>query len=1103
MRLTPFLAAACAGLLLTLPTPTPAGAPPAQLPTDPPPREAGVRGLTPVGYPAQLGYRKKLAVIVGINYENTNLRLRNAEQDAQNVRDLLVNCFGYKDDEVKLIKGPGASRQAIVGALQNEFLCRQDVTAADSVLFYFSGHGDFRPGASGGGQGYLYPADISRVKETGDISTATAINLTTDVVKYLRENCKARHKLLVLDCCHAGSVFRLDEGTKLTGAALDRRDWGALAAPAFQALAASREWQTASDGELGAGNSPFTASLVNAMCSLGRKALGSGAPFDMDTLFRAMQDDLTASLRGDQCPECRWIDGDRGQFHFFPDPAGKFPSGAGELTEEEQRLLVAMVPSTFGNWWVDEIPWFMPSLRLDILKPLDAKQRSSGAYLDADSIREAAKKLTAEKPDDPRYAPLRALLEAKDGETRRRAMREIVERLRKETARPDARAVDLHYLAVLQQKLAEKPEHVAEAEATYAVALRKYNEGRKGNPTLGLLYALCLMDHGILCLNTKRYAVAVEEFREARRIVARRDGPPPVPFLVFATCREADAQRRLGLFGVADKLMRGALAQITDYQLRSASALPLSAAVWKHHAWAMMEDCRFNEADHSFGECQRILEGLIKREVNPFQCKIDLFHVRHGRAMIKRFQGNDADAVAEFRRLTADIAAEMRELNRTYEDAANYAELKQQLAYRYQNSLDRQADCHLFGRYPDYAEAAYDYGRALRVTDNIPRDRRNEVRIDLLYRRAIALCLAPAEMRDTAEAARLCKDADELLAKGESLDKSRLVRAIAHALVGGPLEPARVTFLGVPVPVPGTGGADPASAAGAELWKAIRAYRPGGSAATADAPQAGRMFDRDEMERLMFAYRLLIERRKQWKLDRFQVAACCEELFTQCRAATRSGRARGEVDVRFLEYLREYYDVAFAAKVEEEPGRPVPVKELIELAWCATRGESYTKPITPTPVVVLYGCRHRQVGVQFYLLVDVPAGPGQPPISRCLPLKSEWNDLAVLQEASENRPLPLPEDVRQVLRQIKSDGPVLVRWHDPVTRLGYRLGTQTPPAGQTTSAVVRGPEAAFPLALTPVLGDRPQWDAPAPKSGGLVVEIAPQAGWLFPILPPQ
>ena len=31
-------------------------------------------------------------------------------------------------------------------------------------------------------------------------------------------------------------------------------------------------------------------------------------------------------------------------------------------------MLHAMVPSTFGNWWADELPWFMPSLRYKILE---------------------------------------------------------------------------------------------------------------------------------------------------------------------------------------------------------------------------------------------------------------------------------------------------------------------------------------------------------------------------------------------------------------------------------------------------------------------------------------------------------------------------------------------------------------------------------------------------------------------------------------------------------------------------------------------------------------------------------------------------------------
>ena len=167
---------------------------------------------------AELKYRKKWAVVVGINYNPEDRkalnrgkidRLDKAESDAREFYDLILKYYGYRTDEVVLLTGKEATKEAIEGYLQNGFLCDLNrVGPDDSVLFYFSGHGHLRREQS---VGYLIPFDV-RKTEGGEPDYATAINTSVDLVKNLRANCPARHKLMILDCCHSGSVFRLDEG---------------------------------------------------------------------------------------------------------------------------------------------------------------------------------------------------------------------------------------------------------------------------------------------------------------------------------------------------------------------------------------------------------------------------------------------------------------------------------------------------------------------------------------------------------------------------------------------------------------------------------------------------------------------------------------------------------------------------------------------------------------------------------------------------------------------------------------------------------------------------------------------------------------------------
>ena len=112
----------------------------------------------------------------------------------------------------------------------------------------------------------------------------------------------------------------------------------------------------------------------------------------------------------------------------------------------------------------------------------------------------------------------------------------------------------------------------------------------------------------------------------------------------------------------------------------------------------------------------------------------------------------------------------------------------QLLCERYVNSLERQADCSLFGQTPDYGEAADDYRRAIRSCASIPEDRRDTVQLDLLYRHTTALRL-PSSSVDPKLAERMCWEAEQIeqhLLKVQKVDelpaKVMISRAIARTL---------------------------------------------------------------------------------------------------------------------------------------------------------------------------------------------------------------------------------------------------------------------------------------------------------------------------------
>src|SRR5262249_55051468 len=112
------------GLTCLLLLGTSAGGRPAAAPGD------EVRGMR-LDVPLEIDrYRQKFALVIGINYDGPRAdddrrriaRLRNPESDAEAVRDLLLDAYGFEKDNVRLLRGKEATREAIVSLLSDDWL---------------------------------------------------------------------------------------------------------------------------------------------------------------------------------------------------------------------------------------------------------------------------------------------------------------------------------------------------------------------------------------------------------------------------------------------------------------------------------------------------------------------------------------------------------------------------------------------------------------------------------------------------------------------------------------------------------------------------------------------------------------------------------------------------------------------------------------------------------------------------------------------------------------------------------------------------------------------------------------------------------------------
>lgn len=150
------------------------------------------------------------ALIIGIDeYEDENIpALKNAGNDAEAVANILRERYGFA--EIKLLMNRNATKKEIRKALRD----LRKAGPKESVLIYYSGHGELDRLSKEKKDGWWIPADAIH----GDIDTYL------DNILVLKEisNMKARHILLISDSCYAGTLFGETRALPLIGQQLYR-----------------------------------------------------------------------------------------------------------------------------------------------------------------------------------------------------------------------------------------------------------------------------------------------------------------------------------------------------------------------------------------------------------------------------------------------------------------------------------------------------------------------------------------------------------------------------------------------------------------------------------------------------------------------------------------------------------------------------------------------------------------------------------------------------------------------------------------------------------------------------------------------------------------
>lgn len=1047
------------------------------------------------------------ALIIGINYDppatakpnpKRLTKLAHAEADAQAVFEMLQENYGFEPDRIKLLKGREATRENIMKMTAEGLLCRtkgeksggDGVRPEDSIVLFFAGHGLRHDLANGGEVSYLVPADVE-YDEEGNIppNSSKLIDLRSDIVSKLDKGCPAGQKLLILDSCYSGGVH----GAYSPLRAPIEREAGTLdafrsaepgpRAKAFQALTASNDKASDGVGE----HSPFTTVLLEAMKNLPHYS-SFRKQFDASHLFHAMKSEFGRSVPGRQSPQFGWLDAESlGEYSFFP--RDNFPQD--EVSAQQIRMcLQAMVPGSFGNWWFEEVPWFMPGLRYQILK--DAPQSRSNELESIGRLKlldAAHRTMQRMAVDDQPLIKLRLdmlghFLDRKNlAESRDEALRRCLNMLEQEDGSPrtidnvNLDAVDLHYRAVLRQGLGRKKYGAGNAPSeedirrgirlAYDEALEKYDEELKGPDAKGqmsfvtqpkeALRALCLTDRGFFALRfEKDYEQAVADFSRALDSLALKG---PAPFRIYGLTSLADAQLAQDKWGVADKVLQEAL--VVCREVDPAGIHPLSATLHSKIGWMRMQRFQVDEAWNEFAAANMIL-----KDKSDIEARLALFHNIHGQAMASRFAGDSASAVKIYRELLTQISSLSERLRTQSEEESHFSDVRGQVRERWVNSMERLGDCHLFGDPSDFEEAADEYRRAMRACVAMPLERRLAYEAKLYRKWALALCMSAAEKfrpssprgesatpgepaaessrrarKDLAWAEHYLREADKFVAmaaskqdkQSESAASTKLPRTtvleaddLLKKLVESVLAEVKAD---IPEHQKPSGDRTPPEVRDSSDAKRLPSPAEEEGFKEAKTNELRDLIEKRYSERSLTKYLPRDELEYLLFASGFLVSRRdSQDLTRYSDSQTLLGLCRMARSRKgeTLRYLRRYYDTAIQAQLELGPANS---KELIEIVWESTHGQVYRKPAERLPILAYYA-----IGKDAYMFLDLPQRALAP-----FKLPPGYDTVAVKKAMESGTPrIRLPLAIREELEPLEApaSGKLEVRWRDPVAKLG-------------------------------------------------------------------
>jgi hypothetical protein len=144
-----------------------------------------------------IGFGTYHALIIGVSDYNTSSNVPDLEglptKDAKDLKDVLVNKYSFKNENVVLLNNSPTENQIL-----REFVkLKKRVTNKDNVLIFYAGHGIYDEATE---TGSWLPSDADPEYGLNMISNST--------IKDYIKGINSKHTLLISDACFSGSIFK-------------------------------------------------------------------------------------------------------------------------------------------------------------------------------------------------------------------------------------------------------------------------------------------------------------------------------------------------------------------------------------------------------------------------------------------------------------------------------------------------------------------------------------------------------------------------------------------------------------------------------------------------------------------------------------------------------------------------------------------------------------------------------------------------------------------------------------------------------------------------------------------------------------------------------